>query len=56
MLVMLKLPLPVLFSITVCEELVLPTFWLANVKVEGVRLTVGCVPVPVRATVCVVLE
>jgi hypothetical protein len=53
-LVIVKLTVPVLVSVTVCAALVVPTVWLANVNEEAERLTVvvGAVPVPVRLTVC----
>ena len=52
MLVMLKLTLPVLLRVTLCAELVTPTFSLAKVRPEGDRLTWLERPVPVRLTVC----
>src|ERR1700687_2335021 len=43
---------PVLVSVTVCDALVVPTFWGPKLTVaDGVRLAVGEVPVPVSATV-----
>ena len=51
-LVMLKLAFPVLFRVTVCAVLVVPTDWLPKVRLVAVRLTTGAVPVPVRLTVC----
>ena len=46
--------LPVLVRVTPCALLLLPTAWLANVKLAGVKLAVAAVavPVPVKATVC----
>jgi hypothetical protein len=53
MLVMLKLEFPVLLKVTLCAALVVPTFWLLNVRLVGERLAVpAAVPVPVRLTVC----
>ena len=52
MLVMLKLVLPVLFRVTVCATLVVPTFWLLKVRLVGVTPANGALPVPVRFTVC----
>jgi hypothetical protein len=53
MLVMLKLVFPVLLRVTLCAVLVVPTFWLLNVRLVTERLAVAdAVPVPVRLTVC----
>src|SRR5215472_658935 len=54
-LVMLSGALPVLLNITACAPLVVPTVWLAKVRLVGDRLTAGAEmdpPVPVRPTVC----
>ena len=50
--VMLKAALPVLFKVIACAALVVPTVWLLKVKLVGLRLTVGPLPVPLRATDC----
>jgi hypothetical protein len=55
MLVMLSAALPVLVSVTICAALVELTCWLANVKLNDDRLTVGAgtvVPVPLSVIVC----
>jgi hypothetical protein len=44
---------PVFASVTLCTALVVPTTWLPNVRLEGVRLTPGAVPVPERVTTLV---
>ena len=51
-LVILRLAFPVLLRVTLCAALVVPTFWLVNVKVVAERLAVAAVPVPVRLAVC----
>src|SRR5208282_1131587 len=53
MLVMLKAALPVLFSVTVCGELTASTGSFPNDRLEGDRLAVApvVVPVPERPTV-----
>jgi hypothetical protein len=43
---------PVFEIVTVCAVELLPMGWLAKVRVVGVMLTAGAVPVPVKATVC----
>ncbi len=43
---------PVLLSVTVCAELVVPRVWLLKVKLAGLTPAVGAVPVPLRLTVC----
>jgi hypothetical protein len=40
-LVMLKVALPVLFSVTVCAELGISTGWLPKARLVGERLTMG---------------
>ncbi len=52
MLVMLRATLPVFVSVTFCAALVVPTSWLAKVRLAADRLTTGAVPVPVRLMVC----
>src|SRR5437870_10009620 len=55
MLVMFDEALPVLLSVTAWVPLLVPTSWLAKVRLAGERLTAGAVaavPVPVRLTVC----
>jgi hypothetical protein len=49
---MLKLAFPVLFRVTVCAALAVPTFWLLKVRLVAVTPAVGALPVPVRLTVC----
>jgi hypothetical protein len=44
MLVMLRVALPLFFSVTDCAALVVPTVWLENVRLLGVRLTGEEVP------------
>ena len=51
-LVTVKLAFPVLVRVTACAALVVPRFWFVKVRVPVERLTVGPLPVPVRATVC----
>jgi hypothetical protein len=43
---------PVFCSVDVWEALVVPTGCGAKVRLEGVRVTAGAVPVPPNATVC----
>jgi len=51
--VMLSVAVPVLVSVTVCAELVVPTAWLPKATLLGLRLTAGkAAPVPVRLTLC----
>jgi hypothetical protein len=45
-------PLPLLASSIVCGELVVPTAWLAKLRLLGETPTVGPTPVPVRGTDC----
>jgi hypothetical protein len=52
MLVMLKAAFPVLLRVTFCAALVVPTFWLLNVRLVGERLVPAAAPVPVTLTVC----
>jgi hypothetical protein len=52
MLAMLKAAFPVLLRITLSATLVVPTFWLPNVRLVTERLAVAAVPVPVKLTVC----
>ena len=49
---MLKAASPVLLKVTLSAALVVPTFWLPNVRLVTERLAVAAVPVPVRLTVC----
>ena len=50
---MLKAAFPVLLSIALEAALVLPTFWLPNVRLVTERLAIAVtVPVPARLTVC----
>lgn len=50
----IKVPVPVLVSVTVCAGLVVNIFWGAKVRVEGERLAMGvcCAPVPLRFRFC----
>jgi hypothetical protein len=43
---------PVLVSVTVCEELVVPTVWGEKLRLDDDKLTIGLVPVPVKLTLC----
>ena len=47
---------PVLFTVTPCEALVVPTDCPEKVRLEAVRLTAGPDPVPVRPMVCGLVE
>jgi len=49
---MLKAAFPVLLKVTLSAALVVPTFWLPNVRLVTERLAAAAVPVPVRLTVC----
>lgn len=51
-----RVAVPVLVSVTLCAELDVPTCWPLNVKLVAERLTAGARPVPVRPTVCGLLE
>src|SRR5262249_15170631 len=42
---------PVFFSVTDCSGLVVLTVWLPKVRLAGVSVTAGCVPLPLSATV-----
>lgn len=48
-----RLAAPVLVRVTVCAGLAVPTVWLAKVRLDGVRLASGPLPVPFRLAVCV---
>jgi len=43
---------PVFEIVTTCGAELLPVLRLAKVRVAGVMLTAGAIPVPVKATVC----
>src|SRR5205807_2094251 len=43
---------PVLLKVTVWAALVVPTSWLANVRLAGNSPAAGAIPLPLRATVC----
>jgi hypothetical protein len=43
---------PAFCSDAVCDELVVPTSWLANVRLVGVSVTTGAVPLPLSVTLC----
>ena len=49
---MLNAAFPVLLRVTLCAALVVPTFWLLNVRLVGETLAPAAAPVPVRLTVC----
>ena len=55
-LLIVKLPLPVLVRVTDCAALVVPGFWFPKLRVDAERVTAGAVPapvpVPVKLTVC----
>jgi hypothetical protein len=51
MLLMVRGPVPLLVSVTVCPALVVPVVWLAKLRLEGLKVTAGAVPVPERPTV-----
>ena len=40
-LVMLRVAVPVLVKVMACGELLVPTSWLGNVRLEGDKLTTG---------------
>lgn len=46
-----RLLLPALVNVTLCEPLVVPTNWPEKINAE-VRLTRGSVPVPLNVTIC----
>jgi preprotein translocase subunit SecB len=48
----LKAAVPVFLSVTACVAGEKPAAVLANVRVAGVKLTTGAVPVPLRVTFC----
>ncbi len=48
---MFNVVLPVFVNVMLCAALVVLTFWPANVKVAGDKLTADAIPVPVRPTV-----
>ena len=52
MLLMVRVPVPVFVSVTVWALLVVKTTWVEKVRLVGESVTAGCVPAPVRATVC----
>jgi hypothetical protein len=47
-----SVPVPVFLSVIFCAVADVPTDVLAKVRLAGLRLTAGAVPVPVRVTVC----
>ncbi len=52
-LAMVSVALPLLESVTVCAELVVPTDWLPKAIAAGLTLTAGpFTPVPERLTIC----
>src|SRR5208337_4892476 len=52
--VIVSAALPVLLRVTGCDPLVVPRFWLPNVRLPGETPATGAVatPVPVKFTVC----
>jgi len=52
MLVIVNEAVPVLLNVTACAALVVPTFWLANVRLVGDKPATGAMPVPLRLAVC----
>ena len=46
-----NVPAPVLLRVTVCAPLVVPVVWLPNVRLAGVRLATGAVPLAATRTV-----
>ena len=53
MLLSVSAAVPVLVSVTVCAALVVPTVWLANVRLVEDKLTTGiATAVPVSETAC----
>jgi hypothetical protein len=51
-LLMVMVPVPVFFSVTVLALVVTFTGWIPNATVVGVTLATGVVPVPVKLTCC----
>jgi hypothetical protein len=51
-LVMVKVALPVLLSVTSCGALLPPRTWLPNTRLVGDKVAVGAMPVPVSGTLC----
>jgi hypothetical protein len=49
---MSSVAVPVFCNVTVCAVLLVPTIWLAKVKLVAPSVTAGAVPVPVSATTC----
>jgi hypothetical protein len=52
MLLIVRVALPVLLSVTILAGLVVPNTWLANIRLVGDRVTAGAIPVPVTGTAC----
>jgi hypothetical protein len=52
MLLKLSVELPVLVTVIFWAELVVPTVWLAKVRLVGFKVITAPVPVPVNETVC----
>jgi hypothetical protein len=51
MLVIVKAAVPGFESVMVCAALVVPRFWLANVRLGGLSKACATTPVPLRAAV-----
>ena len=52
MLVIVIATVPVLLNVIVCAALVVPTFWLPNLRLVAENPRVEVMPVPVRLTIC----
>ena len=52
MLVIASVPPPLSVRVMFCAALVVPTFWVANVRDFGLSITLGSTPEPVRLIVC----
>ena len=50
--VMASVAVPLLVRVTAWAALLVPTCWLANVRVVLDKVTAGAIPVPLRLTVC----
>ena len=52
MLLIFKVAEPVLLNVRFWAALVVPTSWLANVRLAGDNPAAGAIPLPLRPTVC----